>query len=178
MWDRKEMRTTPPEANEPPRREPEPRPSTPGQVPFGKSIKIHGDLTGQEDLTIDGEVEGRVYLKDHNLTIGSSGKIQGEIFAKNVMIQGEVRGNVVAYGKLEISPSGFLQGDIVAPKVSIAEGARFKGSVDMDRRVEPNETREKEEAPKPGVTPSPSAQDKKEAIHPAASNLFQTGDRK
>ncbi|HZN54709.1 MAG TPA: polymer-forming cytoskeletal protein [Candidatus Polarisedimenticolaceae bacterium] len=111
-------------------------------VNIGQSIHIKGELTGNEDLTIEGKVEGKVLLKDHNLTIGANGKLVAEIQAKTVMVLGEVTGNITADDKVEVAASGTLRGDIVAPRVVLADGAKFKGAIDMDR--------------KPGASASPS----------------------
>jgi cytoskeletal protein CcmA (bactofilin family) len=98
---------------------------------IGKSICIRGELTGNEDLTIEGKVEGKVDLADHNLTIGSTGRIEAEVSAKKVIVEGEVTGNIAAGEKVELTASGRVKGDIVAPRVVIADGAQFKGMVDM-----------------------------------------------
>lgn len=103
-------------------------------VNIGQSIHIKGELTGNEDLTIEGKVEGKVFLKDHNLTIGSNGKLTAEIQAKTVMVVGEVVGNITADDKVEVAATGSMRGDIVAPRVVLADGAKFKGSIDMDRK--------------------------------------------
>jgi cytoskeletal protein CcmA (bactofilin family) len=103
-------------------------------VNIGQSIQIKGELTGNEDLTIEGKVDGKVVLKDHNLTIGANGKITAEIQAKTVMVLGEVVGNISADDKVEVAATGSMKGDIVAPRVVLADGARFKGSIDMDRK--------------------------------------------
>ena len=103
-------------------------------VNIGQSIHIKGELTGNEDLTIEGKVEGKVFLKDHNLTIGANGKLVAEIQAKTVMVLGEVTGNITADDKVEVAASGTLRGDIVAPRVVLADGAKFKGAIDMDRK--------------------------------------------
>jgi cytoskeletal protein CcmA (bactofilin family) len=103
-------------------------------VNIGQSIQIKGELTGNEDLTIEGKVEGKIVLKDHNLTIGANGKITAEIQAKTVMIIGEIVGNITADDKVEVAATGSMKGDIVAPRVALADGARFKGSIDMDRK--------------------------------------------
>ncbi len=102
-------------------------------VNIGQTIFIKGELTGTEDLTIDGRVEGKIELKDHNLTIGPNGKIKADVYAKNIVITGEVLGNAFASEKVEITNSGVLKGDITAPRIVIADGAQFKGSVDMDK---------------------------------------------
>lgn len=104
-------------------------------VNIGQSVQIKGELTGNEDLTIEGKVDGKVFLKDHNLTIGGNGKISAEIHAKTVMVIGEVVGNITADDKVEIAATGSMRGDIVAPRVVLADGARFKGSIDMERKA-------------------------------------------
>jgi cytoskeletal protein CcmA (bactofilin family) len=103
-------------------------------VNIGQSITIKGELTGNEDLTIEGKVEGKISLKDHNLTIGSNGRIAAEIFAKTVLVIGEIVGNITADDKVEIAATGSMRGDIVAPRVVLADGARFKGSIDMEKK--------------------------------------------
>jgi cytoskeletal protein CcmA (bactofilin family) len=95
-------------------------------------------LTGDEDLTIEGRVEGKIDLKEHHLTIGPNGRIQAEVAAKSVRVQGEVNGNVAAGEKVELSETGRVIGDIVAPRIIIADGARFKGSVDMSGTPAPS----------------------------------------
>jgi cytoskeletal protein CcmA (bactofilin family) len=101
-------------------------------VNIGQSIHIKGELTGNEDLTIEGKVEGKVFLKDHNLTVGANGKIVAEVQAKTVMVLGEVTGNITADDKVEVAATGTMRGDIQAPRVVLADGAKFKGAIDMD----------------------------------------------
>jgi cytoskeletal protein CcmA (bactofilin family) len=102
-------------------------------VHIGKSVVIKGELNGSEDLTIEGHVEGRIELKDHVLTIGSNGRIRAAVFAKSVIVLGEVVGNVTGTEKVDIRDNGSVDGDIISPRVAIAEGAHFRGSVDMKR---------------------------------------------
>ncbi|MGE5245618.1 MAG: bactofilin family protein [Betaproteobacteria bacterium] len=101
---------------------------------IGKSVVIKGELNGSEDLTIEGHVEGTIQLRDHVLTIGPNGRIKAQVFAKAVIVLGEVTGNVSASEKVDIRDNGSVDGDIVAPRVAIAEGAHFRGSVDMQRK--------------------------------------------
>jgi cytoskeletal protein CcmA (bactofilin family) len=103
-------------------------------VNIGQSVQIKGELTGNEDLTIEGMVDGKILVKDHNLTIGTNGKISAEVHAKTVVVVGQVMGNITADDKIEIAPSGSVEGDLRAPRVAIADGARFKGSIDMERK--------------------------------------------
>ena len=100
-------------------------------VNIGKSVVIKGELNGSEDLTIEGHVEGKIELRDHILTIGPNGRIKAELFAKSIVVLGEVVGNVVASEKVDIRENGSVEGDITSPRVAIAEGAHFRGSVDM-----------------------------------------------
>ena len=103
-------------------------------VNIGKSVVIKGELNGSEDLTIEGAVEGTIQLRDHVLTIGPNGRIKAQVFAKAVIVLGEVTGNVTASDKVDIRDNGSVDGDIVSPRVAIAEGAHFRGSVDMQRK--------------------------------------------
>ena len=103
-------------------------------VNIGKSVVIKGELNGSEDLTIEGHVEGTIQLKEHVLTIGPNGKIKAQIFAKSVIVLGEVQGNVSATDKVDIRDNGSVEGDLIAPRIAIAEGAHFKGSIDMQRK--------------------------------------------
>ena len=117
-------------------------------VNIGKSVVIKGELNGSEDLTIEGHVEGTIQLRDHVLTIGPNGRIKAQVFAKSVIVLGEVTGNVTASEKVDIRDNGSVDGDIVSPRVAIAEGAHFRGSVDMQRKAGAPQV----QAVKPGAT--------------------------
>jgi cytoskeletal protein CcmA (bactofilin family) len=104
-------------------------------VNIGKSVVIKGELNGSEDLTIEGHVEGKIELRDHVLTIGPNGKIKAELHAKAIVVLGEVIGNVSASEKVDIRENGSVEGDITSPRVAIAEGAHFRGSVDMAQKA-------------------------------------------
>jgi cytoskeletal protein CcmA (bactofilin family) len=98
---------------------------------------INGELNVGEDLTIEGQVEGTIHLKEHVLTIGPNGTIKAQVFAKSVIVFGQVSGTVTATEKVDIRDNGSVDSDIVAPRVAIAEGAHFRGSVDMQRKDKP-----------------------------------------
>ena len=102
-------------------------------VNIGKSVVIKGELNGSEDLTIEGQVEGKIELRQNVLTIGPNGRIKAQVFAKSVVVLGEVTGNVTASEKVDIRDNGSVDGDIAAPRVAIAEGAHFRGSIDMQK---------------------------------------------
>jgi cytoskeletal protein CcmA (bactofilin family) len=128
-------------------------------VNIGKSVVIKGELNGSEDLTIEGHVEGKIELKDHVLTIGPNGKIKAQVFAKSVIVLGEVNGNVSATEKVDIRDGGSVDGDIISPRVAIAEGAHFRGAVDMQRKggqAQPQQT--KKEAAAAAHTQQPQQQ--------------------
>src|SRR5438477_4374906 len=124
-----------------------------GPVNIGKSVVIKGELTGSEDLTIEGHVEGKIELRQNVLTIGPNGKIKAQVFAKSVVILGEVTGNVTASEKVDLRDNGSVDGDIAAPRVAIAEGAHFRGSIDMQRAGGKAEGKT-ETKPAPASTPA------------------------
>jgi cytoskeletal protein CcmA (bactofilin family) len=114
----------------------EPKPQS-ERAHIGRSVVIKGELDGSEDLIIDGQVEGKIELREHTLTIGANGRIKAQVFAKSVVVLGELVGNISAAEKVEIAENGAVDGDIVAPRIAIAEGAHFRGSIDMQRKGQP-----------------------------------------
>jgi cytoskeletal protein CcmA (bactofilin family) len=99
---------------------------------IGPSIKIKGEVTGDEDLVVQGRVEGTIDLGDREVSVGESGQVFAEVKAKVIRIDGEVTGNITATDIVMISKLGNVRGNIVAPRVTLEDGARFKGSIDMD----------------------------------------------
>src|ERR1043165_5042804 len=91
-------------------------------VNIGKSVVIKGELNGSEDLTIEGQVEGKIELRDHVLTIGANGRIKAQVFAKAVIVLGEVTGNVTATDKVDIRDNGSVDGGIVSPRGASGAG--------------------------------------------------------
>lgn len=102
---------------------------------LGPKVHLAGELSGEEDVIFDGTVEGRVALAK-SFRVGSHGNVHAEVSARVVVIGGTVVGDVVATERVEILPTGVLEGNLRAPKIVIAEGAKFKGSVDMGDQVE------------------------------------------
>ena len=125
-------------------------------VNIGKSVVIKGELNGSEDLTIEGQVDGKIELRQNVLTIGPNGRIKAQVFAKAVIILGEVTGNVTATEKVDIRDNGSVDGDIAAPRVAIAEGAHFRGSIDMQKTGAKPAEHKAESKPVPASTPSPA----------------------
>lgn len=99
---------------------------------IGPSIKIKGEVTGDEDLLIQGTVEGSVDLSEHEVTVGQSGQVAADITAKTIRIDGSVTGDIAGNENVVISKTGNVRGNIVAPRVTLEDGAIFKGSIDMD----------------------------------------------
>jgi cytoskeletal protein CcmA (bactofilin family) len=110
------------------------RPAAVSAALIGKSVVVKGELEGSEDLTIEGQVEGKIELRDHTLTIGGGGRIKAQVFAKSVVVCGELVGNISANETVVIRETGSVDGDIVSPRVSIADGAHFRGSIDMQKK--------------------------------------------
>jgi cytoskeletal protein CcmA (bactofilin family) len=135
--------------------QPEPRRNERDLVNIGKSVVIKGELNGSEDLMIEGHVEGKIELKDHVLTIGPNGRIKAQVFAKAVIVLGEVNGNVTATEKVDIRDGGAVDGDIVSPRVAIAEGAHFRGTVDMQKK--PGTTASSKGTSTPAAAPAAQA---------------------
>ena len=101
---------------------------------IGNSLLLKAQITGDEDLYVDGQVDGSIELKNHNLTVGINGRVSANIIARNVFIEGNLTGNVVATEKVEIRKTGSLQGDLTTGGVTIEDGAYFKGSIDIARK--------------------------------------------
>jgi cytoskeletal protein CcmA (bactofilin family) len=99
---------------------------------IGPSIFIKGDLSGEEDLVIQGHVEGTINLKQNNLTIGQDGRVNANIHAHTITVEGTLKGDVFGEDKVIIKKTGNVNGNVTAPRVSLEDGAKFKGSMDMD----------------------------------------------
>ena len=100
---------------------------------IGKSVVIKGELSGSEDLYLDGEVEGSIELRSHSLTIGPNGRVRANINAKDVVIHAKVDGNVRGSERVELKKSAVLNGDVITQRIVIEDGAFFKGSIDIQK---------------------------------------------
>jgi len=136
--------------------EPAPRPvatTTADQATIGKSLVIKGEVTGSESLYIDGRVEGSINLAGNRVTIGRNGVVAANINAREIVVLGKVRGNLTASDRVDIRSDGSLTGDVVAARISIEDGAFFKGGIDIR---------------KGGQQQKPNGEDKVSANEPAA----------
>ena len=106
---------------------------------IGKSVLVKGELSGSEDLYLDGEVEGSILLKDHSLIVGPHGRVRANVQARDVVVHGKVDGNIRGTERVELKKSAVLVGDISTQRIIVEDGAFFKGAVDIqkDAKAEP-----------------------------------------
>jgi cytoskeletal protein CcmA (bactofilin family) len=116
----------------------EAHPSVPSGEPatIGKGLVIRGEITGTDSLVIDGRVEGSIHLEGNRVTVGRGGQAAANIIAREVVVMGKVRGSIIATDRLDIRAEGGVVGDLSAPRISIEDGAFFKGGIDI-RKVDP-----------------------------------------
>jgi len=118
---------------------------------MGQSIVFKGELTGDEDLEIEGQVDGVVQLANHQLTIGANGRLKAEVHAKSIVVIGQVEGNLTATERIEIQATGVVSGDLKAPRLNVQEGAVLNGSIEMAGGASASA------AKKPSASTSPSS---------------------
>jgi cytoskeletal protein CcmA (bactofilin family) len=107
---------------------------------IGPSIHIDGDLRGEEDLLIEGEVNGTVQLRSNSLTVGAQGKVRADVYAHSVYVEGLVEGDLYGTERVHIRKSAQVKGNVISPRVSLEDGAKFKGSIEMDPQAVQNAT--------------------------------------
>ncbi len=106
-------------------------PSSKEQALIGSSIKIEGSLSGGEDLLVEGQINGKIELDQHNVTIGSNGRIKADIQGRSIVVMGDVKGNLYGSEQIILRKSSKVRGNLFATRVSLEDGADFKGSIDM-----------------------------------------------
>lgn len=116
---------------------------------IGTSITVNGELSGGEDLLIQGRVDGRIDLAQHTVTIGRSGHIAADVFAKIIHVEGEVKGNLCAAEQVLLHKTASVQGNLTSPRIALEDGCKFKGSIDMD----PQAVEQRGKAARPGLPP-------------------------
>jgi cytoskeletal protein CcmA (bactofilin family) len=144
---------------------------------IGPSIHIEGNLHGEEDLIIEGEVKGTVQLKHHSLTIGTKGKVTANVYANAIIVDGFMCGDLYAAERVTIRKSAQVEGNISSPRVSLEDGAGFKGSIEMDPESEALKSAfgERRSGRGPEVVPAPRPAPA--AASPAPSTAAQKTDR-
>ena len=103
---------------------------------IGASLHFKGDLSGNEDLEVHGRFEGTIKLKQNNLTVGKQGSVQANVRAKIINVEGTIEGDLTGDERVLVRESGNVRGNIIAPRVSLEDGAKFKGSIDMEPKAE------------------------------------------
>src|SRR2546428_974836 len=130
--------------------------TTADQATIGKSLVIKGEVTGSESLYIDGRVEGSINLSGNRVTVGRNGVVAANINAREIVVLGKVRGNLTASDRVDIRSDGSLTGDGVAARISIEDGAFFKGGIDIRKGGQPTQQKANGEE-KSAATPEPAA---------------------
>jgi cytoskeletal protein CcmA (bactofilin family) len=121
---------------------------------LGASLHVKGEISGNEDLHIDGSVEGLIQLDDRKLTVGASAKLTADVVAREVVVYGSVKGNLRARDRIEIKKDGSVVGDLTTARIMIEDGAYFKGSIEIDRSAGGSETDLDKPAYSRATTPS------------------------
>ena len=170
MWKKKEPEPIPtqPAAPPPPASRPQPRPEprTETVAVIGPSVSIRGEVSGQESLKIQGRIEGKVSLRGQDVTVGKSGKVQADIHARGIRVEGEVIGDLYGEQEILIEASGKVTGNLVAPRVILENGSRFKGSIDMESAAPQTQTRSAQQQPGPGKLADSKATSPGAALQP------------
>lgn len=122
---------------------------------IGSKVKVNGDIVSAEDLLVEGEVSGTITLTDNELVVGTSGRVQANVSAKTVRIEGEVNGDVEASERVVICASGEVQGNVSSPRVMLEDGGRFKGSIDMGNSKPSTTAKPAASTPAAAPTPAP-----------------------
>jgi len=156
VWKKKENEPLTPEPAHRPEA-PSPRPAAPrrsDRAVIGPTLKISGEISGEEEIVVQGRIDGKLRVKGQGVTVGKSGKVNADIHARTIRIEGQVRGDLFGEQEVIIETSGDVEGNLIAPSVRLENGSRFKGSIDMERA---KQTQPQPMVPQPGpVKPAPS----------------------
>lgn len=134
-----------------------PLPTTPGgSARLGASLHVKGEISGNEDLHVDGSIEGLIQLEDRKFTVGASAKVTADVVAREVVVYGSVKGNLRARDRIEIKKDGSVVGDLTTARIMIEDGAYFKGSIEIDRKAaEAAAHSDKPAGARPAAAPAP-----------------------
>jgi len=140
---------------------------------IGASIHIDGELRGEEDLLIEGEVNGTVQLKNNSLTIGPQGKVRADVYAQSIIVDGYMEGDLYGSERVAIRKNAQVRGNVTSPRVSLEDGAKFKGAIEMDPQAVQSATARN--SPKPAAAQAPRpAQAPQMAPSPGASSAVKS----
>jgi cytoskeletal protein CcmA (bactofilin family) len=138
-------------------------PSSREAAVIGPSITIDGDVRGEEDLLIEGEVSGTVQLKSNSLTIGPQGKVRADVYAHSIYVDGYLEGDLYGSERVHIRKSAQVKGNVTSPRISLEDGAKFKGAIEMDPQAAQNVMGGRGAPPKSAPQPAPA----KPVVQPA-----------
>lgn len=179
MWKKKddEPPTPPPVvAPQPPKARSEPRRSD--RAVIGPTLRIRGEVTGEEELVVQGQVDGQITVKGQGVTVGKSGKVKANIHARRIRVEGEVRGDLFGEEEVILEASGDVEGNLIAPSVRLENGSRFKGSIDMERAKKPSTRPAVPTVGGPGAAPQrPQSSDGDSSAKPTPPAPGQTPPR-
>ena len=139
-------------------------PATREHAVIGASIHIDGDLRGEEDLLIEGEVNGTVQLRSHSLTIGPAGKVRADVYAHSIYVDGFQEGDLYGSERVAIRKGAQVRGNVTSPRVSLEDGAKFKGAIEMDPQAVQTATK--------ASSPKPASSQASAAARPAPTQKF------
>jgi cytoskeletal protein CcmA (bactofilin family) len=129
-----------------------PAQSRPERAIIGPTLRIHGEVSGEEDLLVQGRIDGKIVVKGQSVTIGKQGVVHANIHARSIRVEGQVRGDLFGDQDVVIEASGNVEGNLIAPSVRLENGSRFKGSIDMEKA--------QQQAPRPAVPSRPAGTDR------------------
>ncbi|MFQ5526619.1 MAG: polymer-forming cytoskeletal protein [Thermoanaerobaculia bacterium] len=148
---------------------PRPAPSGPSRpASLGPSISLSGNLSGSEDLIIEGSVEGEINVRDHKVTISETGNVKADIYGRSICVEGRVDGNLVGDEQVVIRQSGRVRGNVTAPRVNLENGAKFKGSIDMQPGSKGDQSISAEASGKAAKAPATGSRKSKSTVAAAA----------
>jgi len=156
---------TPPQPDTPPTANAPPPARAERQAILGPSITIKGSLSGEEDLLIEGHVEGEIKFKQHAVTVGKRGRVDADLHCKSIFVEGEVHGNLYGDDLVVVRKSAHVKGNAVAPRVSLEDGSQFHGTIDMQPKQAKPEMPGK---PAPPAIKKPESTEPKSASHDAS----------
>jgi cytoskeletal protein CcmA (bactofilin family) len=124
---------------------------------LGQSLHFKGEISGNEDLQVDGNVEGLIHLEDRKLVVGANAKVTADVIAREVVVYGNVKGNLQARDRIEIKKDGSVVGDLTTARIMIEDGAYFKGSIEIEKAGEEGEAKSFAKTAKSGAVSSPTS---------------------
>ena len=170
MWKKDETPKTPPARGAETPEKPRPVRSGSGSSTIGQSLKISGEVTGSEDLIVQGSIDGEIKLPENTVTIGEDGRVKARVEARVIVVEGTVEGDLYGGEQVEILQQGNVNGNIVSPRVGLEDGAQFKGNIDMSPRTSASKGSATPASTQPAAKGQPSAPTKEKNESPSGTS--------